>query len=388
MHNRSTPKSRRFRISFLVLLATCAGPLGAQAAEPFRFSEARQPPAELKYIEGLPVLVAAGMPEEMGSQIGTLTRPALRSLVAREDDLARGFGLAGLKPLLLATAKAMAAHLPADTRTEMEATAKAAGIDPDLVLLGNIMYDYSQIGGCSVLMVEPSRSADGNLLFGRNLDFPTFGFIDRFSLVIVYRPKGKHAFVSVTFPGLAGCVSGMNDAGLALAQLEVRQTRDDSPRFDPAGVPMAICFRRLLEECSTVDEAEKLLREMPRTTMCNLAIADRQHAAVLEITTRHVVRRAAEQGLCACTNHFRTPELAGYPTHCERYAILDPAKQPEKLGFAEVARKLDAVNQGELTLQTMIFEPQRLRMHLSLGPSPASSRPLKELDLGPLFSGK
>ena len=88
---------------------------------------------------------------------------------------------------------------------------------------------------------------------------------------------------------------------------------------------------------------------------------------------------AAESGVCACTNHFRTPELAT-SKFCRRYPLLDPGQQADKLGLDDLAHKLDQVNQGGLTIQTMIFEPQTLKLHLSLGKH-ASSRPLKVLDL-------
>ena len=109
----------------------------------------------------------------------------------------------------------------------------------------------------------PEHSATKGPLFGRNLDFYTLGMLDKYSLVTVHRPKGKHAFVSIGFPGLFGCVSGMNDAGLALAVHEVFLARDGASMFNPKGVPYTFCFRRILEECETVEEAEKLLRATP-----------------------------------------------------------------------------------------------------------------------------
>jgi len=42
-----------------------------------------------------------------------------------------------------------------------------------------------------------------------------------------------------------------------------------SPRFDPQGDPMLLTFRRVLEECATVEEAEKLLRQTRHTTWFN-----------------------------------------------------------------------------------------------------------------------
>ena len=47
---------------------------------------------------------------------------------------------------------------------------------------------------------------------------------------------------------------------------------------------------------------------------------------------------------------------------------------------------VDAANQGKFTLQTMIFEPAALKLHLAIGECPSSALPLKELDLKPLFS--
>ena len=223
----------------------------------------------------------------------------------------------------------MLPRFPANQRTELEAMAKASGMDADLLVFANVMYDWSRLGGCSAQMVEPARSATGGMLFGRDFDFPTFGFLDQYSLVVVYRPKEKHAFASVTFPGLVGCVSGINDAGLCLAELEVNSSKDAAPGFDPAGVPVEMCFRRMMEECKTLDEAEKLLRSLKPSTMCNLAICDKQSAAVLEITPRHIVRRPAVDSVCSCTNHFRSPELAT-STQCWRYDRLEGVRNQDE----------------------------------------------------------
>ncbi len=92
---------------------------------------------------------------------------------------------------------------------------------------------------------------------------------------------------------MLGCLSGMNDAGLAVATLEVYSSADGSASFSLHGTPYAMCYRRILEECTTIDEAEKLLRSMRRTTSMNLAVCDRQRGAVLEMTTKSVVRRDA-----------------------------------------------------------------------------------------------
>ena len=86
----------------------------------------------------------------------------------------------------------------------------------------------------SDLLPAPALSAADGPLFGRNLDFPTLGYLEQYTLITVYRPTGKRAFASIGFPGLIGVISGMNDSGLAMAILEVDEAADDSPKLDPA----------------------------------------------------------------------------------------------------------------------------------------------------------
>ena len=88
----------------------------------------------------------------------------------------------------------------------------------------------------------------------------------------------------------------------------------------------------MLEECTTVAEAEKLLRDMKRTTMLNLAVCDRDGGAIFEMTPKNLVVRPPEADICTCTNHFCSREL-GVGVHCNRLPKLDTAREcKEQLG--------------------------------------------------------
>ena len=347
----------------------------------------RQGPGSLEKIGPVPLAIVRGSPEEMGRQLGLLLAKPLADMAARQDQLLAGFGLAAGRDVLLKTGNLMAGHFPPNHLAELKAISQAAGVRYDFLLFGNVIYDYSKIGGCSALLVEPSKSATGEVLFGRNMDFPTFGFLDRCGLVVVYFPTDKHAFASVTFPGFVGCISGMNDAGLCVAQLEVNQAADGSSQFTPTGIPLALCFRRVLEECATIDDAEKLLGNIKRTSMCNMAICDQRNVAVLEITTRTVVRREAQKGYCACTNHFRARPLC-VNSQCARYTKLEHAFSTPKVDLTTLTHKLNEVNQGKLTIQSMIFEPSNQNLHLVMGQGPVSGKQMQSIELGPIFMKK
>jgi hypothetical protein len=164
----------------------------------------------------------------------------------------------------------------------------------------------------------------------------------------------------------------------------VRHAADESAPFNPRGVPTLAGLRYLIEECGSVAEAEKLVRSRKPTCMANLILCDRDSAAVLEITTRTVLTRRPVDGLCVCTNHFRSKPLAT-SLLCKRFDALEKTRALKKVTLADVARGLHAANQGAATMQTMIFEPRALKLHLALGKGPTSARPLRLLELAPLL---
>jgi isopenicillin-N N-acyltransferase like protein len=376
-------------IYFLLFIsALLLSPCLSIAAEERVFQEGRFEGGQLRYINDLPVLMVTGTPQEIGRQKAALIGDVVLKLADYPKQLLRVADDSDERwHKLVEMSEALKPQIPADYRDEMRAFAEKPGFErlQEYGVLGNVMVDIYRGGfGCSSIIAEASRSSTGGPLFGRNLDFYTLGILDKYGLVTVHRPKGKHAFVSIGFPGIFGCISGMNDAGLALAVHEVFLSRDRAPMFNPKGMPYTMCFRRMLEECSSVEEAEKLLRKTERTTLLSLAVCDRRQAAVFEMTPKTVAVRYADDGLCFCTNHFRTDELIMF-AWCRRYPILEKAQSIKTLDVEDVAKKLDDVNAGRMTVQSMIFEPEPLILHLAMGSCPSSALPMKKLELQPLF---
>jgi hypothetical protein len=287
--------------------------------------------------------------------------------------------------------RGMYKNFPADRQQELEAIVKGAAVERDPVIAGNTFFDLKKVLACSSVLVEKERSATGGPLLGRNLDYPPLGYVHHYSLVTVYKPKGKRAFAAVGFPGLVGVLSGMNDAGLALAVHEVFDIKTGQPHFDAGGIPYGLCLRKVLEECATIEEAVKTLEGLRRTTTINVVIADRNKVGVLEVSPKKVILKGAQRGTLSCTNHFTSPILKpanpiNVDRSFERFAKLEEVRDWKGKATPEELRKqLDEVNLGSFTLQTMVFEPATLKLHLSIGQIPASSHALKTLELGPLL---
>jgi isopenicillin-N N-acyltransferase like protein len=376
-----------FRTLVLTSLLALAWTGGASAEEKSKiFPEAKFKGGELRVLSGVPVLVVQGTPEEMGEQFGELAVKPTKKLLGKINGFTKSLGIEGVFPYLLKAGAGMFKQFPEHHQKELEAVAKASGVDRDLLIFANCVVDLHKIGGCSTLIVEPNRSKTGSPLFGRNLDWPPFDDLPDYSLVVVYRGKGKHACACVTIPPVMGCISGMNDVGLSVTINEINRSKDGSDSLDTEGMPMLGLFRKILEECTTVAEAEKLLRANKRTSYFCLTVCDQKTGVVFETTPKTVAVRKPDLGVCCCTNHFLTDELS-VTTKCSRYPKLEALqKGGDKLGVDEVIKGLHAVNQGPWTLQSMVFEPDARVLHLSYATGkPATGFPFKKLDLGPLF---
>lgn len=382
------------RLLAVILCAWLIGPAlpPLRADPPFRFPEGQCPHGSLRYINGLPVLAVDGTPEEIGTAAGLLALKPGKRMASYPDDILHEFCLTLFRAPLLHSGQQMVERFPADYRAELEAMVTSAGVERDLAVLGNTMFDLKKLIACSALLVEPGRSATGATLMGRNLEYPPLGYAQEYTLVTVYHPKGgKHHFATVGFPGLMGCLSGMNDAGLAVAVLEVVHVKAGEKRFDANGLPYALCYRRLLEECSTIGEAFHLLSQMKRTGLSNLAVSDVNGVAVFEITPERVILRSGPNGTCVATNHFCSDDLKGLVTinwfsTVTRFETLSKvAEIKRKLAPSDLQVGLHSACHRLLTLQTMVFESQSLRLHLATGSIPASAGEMKLLELGPLL---
>jgi len=345
------------------------------------------------------VLHVTGPPEAIGRQVAELAlRPAARLLNYPTDYLRSQIRVPLLPRLIWALLKRPCRRIyrnfPERYRAELEAMA-ACGFDHRRLVAGNTLFDMAQMGfrpmfGCSSWVARPEQAKAGRLLFGRNLDFFPLGYLHQYSLVTVYAASpGRLGFASIGFPGAVGCFSGMNQAGLSLARHEVF-TPVVKKTYNPDGIPFAICFRDVLETCQTVSEAIRAIQATPHVTVNNVVLCDADGGAVVEIAPEGIKWQAITAEVRSCTNHFAHPEWQNsrqanaYQTE-DRLARLRAAPV-SGVGVEEVRQVLDGVNQGDLTIQTMVFDPSAVAIHVAFGTGPTTKLPLTRIDLGPYWA--
>jgi predicted choloylglycine hydrolase len=267
-------------------------------------------------------------------------------------------------------------------RDEVKALAAAAGIDERDAMLAQCFLDVSPMVACSTVTLPADAAPDHVARFGRNLDFMSFGVADKASVVLVYHPKDRYAFAAVTWPGIIGCLSGMNEHGLALANMEVTR-----PARFPSAMPYTMLYRTLLERCRTVDEAVVMLQKTTRQTANNLMLMDAGgNRAVVEIRPEGIaVRRGQEHAALISTNHQRGDDQ-DTPGKCDRYDALHDLS---RRAFGSIDEKriesmLARASQADFTMQSIIFEPSTRVLYLSCGKNAARGT-FTRIDLEPYF---
>lgn len=360
-------KPARVHLACAILLAgltACAAAVGAE------FKEGEHGPATLKIIEGVPVLHVYGTPEEMGEQHGTLFGPQVQLLLDRYLNkmlLPAGRDV-GLRDAVLKQARVIEKSIPEDYVKEMKALATAAGVEYDDVLLANTVFDIKRVVYCSTVVAVGERSADGKPIFGRNLDFPTLGVAQDYSCIVVMHPEKGHAVAAVTFPGIVGVLSGLNDAGVAAATMEVHLRG-----VNLEAMPYAMLFRTALTGADSTADVIKTVTDNARTTTNNLMVCDAEgDAACVELAIRKVAVRRPEEGVVYATNHFRSKEL-GSDWICWRIPRIRKAlENGVAVDDALMKKMLDSVAQRHLTMHSMIFRPASRELLLAIGEPPVT----------------
>lgn len=371
---------------FLLLLLGLCGPSSSIAFAQAPYQARSNAAGTLRSEQGIPVLEIRGTPESLGQGMGELALAQAKPILEYPRLLAREFSAEYLFPLLLSLGEGMIKDIPAPYMAELKSIHRHSGAPWETLVAGNTMFDIKKFVLCSGLALAPGSSFSQGSVLARNLDYPPVGGISRYSLVTIYHPEGKRSFVSVGFPGLVGVLSGMNDAGLALAIHEVIDLKTGLKRVDLKGVPYAMCYRTILEECSTIDEAIARLEKFRRTCTTNLLIADRKGVAVLEITPELVRKRPPHKGVVCCANHFcldeLKPEKPLNPLYSmQRQKYLENQSNQGLFKVEEITEHLNKVRLGKQTLQSVVFDTEALDMWVSFSGPPSSEGPFARISL-------
>ncbi len=259
--------------------------------------------------------------------------------------------------------------------------------------------------GCSSFAVWQQASADSQLLIGRNFDFYVGDEFARRKIIALYKPAKGHPFLSVTWGGFTGVVSGMNKEGLTVT---INAAKSAIP-FG-AATPVSLVAREILQYASNLEEALAIAhrRKMFVSESFLVGSAKDKRAIVIEKTPDTLDVYAPLGGELLCTNHYQSPLLSEQELNKEqmqnsasvyrrkrleelmaRYRPLHPAaaaailRDHRGLSDADIGLGNEKAMNQFIAHHAVIFQPEQRKVWVST--SPWQEGPMLCYDLNRIF---
>src|SRR5690606_19182765 len=211
------------------------------------------------YVEGHPL------------EIGTITGPVSDSLMYKQEavflnkirELVPSAGKQKfLRKFLSWYNRKMYKHIPEEYKAEIYGVSQYASTDFNEIAppylrslylhgahdIGHALQDLALVG-CTSFAAWGENTEDGKLIIGRNFDFYAGDAFAEEKIIAFVNPEAGYKFMSVTWGGMIGVVSGMNEKGLTVT---INAGKSKVPLV--AKTPVSIVTREILQYASTIEE--------------------------------------------------------------------------------------------------------------------------------------
>ncbi|MFL9844645.1 C45 family autoproteolytic acyltransferase/hydolase [Flavobacterium rhizosphaerae] len=168
--------------------------------------------------------------------------------------------------------------------------------------IGHALSDLALVG-CTSFAVWDDKSEDGLLLLARNLDFYAGDEFAENKLVSFVKPEKGYPFMSVSWAGMIGTLSGMNLQGLTVT---INAGKSDIPLV--AKTPISLLTREILQYAKNIDEAVAIAKKRKVFVSESIMVgsANDHKAVLIEVSPNKLdVYDVPNTSQLICTNHFQ-----------------------------------------------------------------------------------
>lgn len=169
--------------------------------------------------------------------------------------------------------------------------------------IGHALQDLALVG-CSSFAVSGDKSEDGTLILGRNFDFYVGDAFAENKVVAFVNPEKGIPFMMVTWPGMIGAVSGMNNEGLTVT---INAGKSKIPLI--AKTPISILTREILQYAKNIDEAIAIAKKRKVFVAESIMVgsAHDKKAVLIEVSPHKLgIYEMPENHQLISTNHFQS----------------------------------------------------------------------------------
>jgi isopenicillin-N N-acyltransferase-like protein len=255
--------------------------------------------------------------------------------------------------------------------------------------IGHALQNFALVG-CTSFGTWGSRSADGTMIIGRNFDFYVGDHFSENKIVSFENPAEGFRFMSVTWAGFIGVVSGMNEKGLTVT---INADKSDIPTG--SATPVSLVAREILQYAGNISEAMAIAkkRKMFVSESFLIGSAEDGKAVIIEKTPDSVGLYDPGKNEIICANHFQSRELGGLKSNKIQISqsasdyryhrveeLLDASKTNSLEQTVKILRDRQGIENADIGLgnekainqliahHSIVFEPQKKLVWVSTGP--------------------
>jgi isopenicillin-N N-acyltransferase-like protein len=255
--------------------------------------------------------------------------------------------------------------------------------------IGHALQSMALVG-CTSFGTWDARSQDSTMIVGRNFDFYVNDDFARDKIVAFWKPANGYKFMTVTWGGFIGAVSGMNDEGLSVT---INAAKSKLPTG--AATPVSLVAREILQYAKNINEAIAIAkkRKMFVSESFLVASANDKKAVIIEKTPATIDVYDPHSNYIVCTNHFQGDVLAPSKENIRqmtnsaslyRYDHLmdllknngkntvqktvDILRDTKGLGGADIGVGNEKSINQFIAHHSIVFEPQKLKVWVSTSP--------------------
>jgi hypothetical protein len=256
--------------------------------------------------------------------------------------------------------------------------------------IGHAMQSYYLVG-CSSFAAWDDFTQDSTLIVGRNFDFYFGEEFAENKIIEFISPDSGFNFAFITWGGMIGVVSGMNDQGLTVT------INAGTMQISPgSATPVTLLAREILQYADNIDKAIEIakMRNIMVSESFLISSAKDNKAIIIEKKPESIDIFWPDSSLVVCTNHFQGEAFSKLPDNIEnvkdnatgyRYKRLTELilkkKYLEPESVAEILRDKNGLNNAligygnEKALNqliahhSVIFEPEKNIIRFSSSPN-------------------
>jgi len=173
--------------------------------------------------------------------------------------------------------------------------------------IGHALQSRNFVVGCSSFSAWGNKTDDSSLILARNFDFYVGDDFAKNKIILFCKPDSGIKFMSVTWPGMIGVVSGMNDAGLAVT---INAGTAEAP--SKSATPISILVREILQYAHNIDEAVKIasMRKTFVSESIMVSSAKDNRTIIIEKSPTKQAVVEVKRSFVICSNHFQSDTFA------------------------------------------------------------------------------